>query len=242
MPSRRGWLTEKSLYGLAEVRYHFRIRPNGVDRQGVDPDPWGAMGGVLRLLDVLNAQIERLAEQLAEDDQRELMSLFVGSHATQPQLLWNPQAGQLPAPEMAALLAIWEARGGRRRLAAADDCFGGELAGMRERLVQVVVDDAGHLTYAYTGAEVAKILGQDYTGRTMADVLARDQAPDIVFYAAGYKACERRHQPYMTFNESPRLKARAVSRLVVPFWDLAGRVRVFLTLPVEVDRRMPATA
>lgn len=188
------------------------------------------------MIDGLEAQVGRLAEQLAEDDLREVAAIFTAANCAQPQLMWNPQPSQLPAPAMSAVLARWELGGGRFRAATVQACFEGELASLRDRTVHVTIDDHGELAYASAGRVVVDVLGHDPSGRTLGAMVAGDPAADMLFYAAGYEACRVRQQPFLTFNESPRLKVRAISRLVLPFWDPAATLRSFVTVIATVDR------
>ncbi len=184
------------------------------------------------------AQIQRLATQLAEDDLRELATVFAAARSAPPQLLWNPNPGQLPAPQMAPLLAVWEAHGGRRQNARVDRALIGELASIHDWLIHVTLGDAGELTYAALGQSVVDLAGANASGRTITALLALEDAnhADLIFYAAAYGACRSRQQPFLTFNEAHRLKARALSRLVVPFWNLRGAVSDFLVVISAVGR------
>lgn len=184
------------------------------------------------------AQIQRLATQLAEDDLRELVTVFAAAHSAAPQLLWNPNPGQLPAPQMAPLLATWEAHGGRRQSAHVDPALIDELAPIHDWLVHVSVGDAGELTYVGLGRAVVDLSGANSTGRTITALLALEDAnhADLIFFAAAYGACRSRQQPFLTFNEAHRLRARALSRLVVPFWNARGAVSDFLVVISAVGR------
>ena len=188
------------------------------------------------MIDSLEAQVERLAAQLAEDDLRELGAIFQNAQSAPPQLLWNPLPTQVPAPSMATLLSNWELRGGRRRAAGVEGCLDGESAALRDWAIRLDVQPSGAVTYAQAGRMIIETLGHDPKGKTLHQMASELPAPDMLFYAAGYEACRRRQQPFLTFNESPRLKVRAVSRLVVPFWDEAGVLRHFVTVLATVDR------
>jgi hypothetical protein len=188
------------------------------------------------VIDSLEAQVERLATQLAEDDLRELGAIFQKAQSAPPQLLWNPLPSQVPAPSMATLLSNWELRGGRRRAATADGSLDGESGVLRDWAISLDVPDTGPIVYAVAGRMVIETLGHDPRGMSLGEMVARVPSPDMLFYAAGYEACRKRQQPFLTFNESPRLKVRAVSRLVVPFWDQAGMLRSFVTVLATVDR------
>lgn len=183
------------------------------------------------------AQIQRLATQLAEDDLRELATVFAAARSAAPQLLWNPLPGQLPAPQMAPLLATWEARGGRRHAARVDATLIPELAPIHDWLAHVALGDAGELIYASIGRAVVDVTGSNATGQTIRALLADANNADLIFYAAAYGACRSRQQPFLTFNEAHRLNARALSRLVVPFWNAAGTVSDFLVVISTVGRQ-----
>lgn len=182
------------------------------------------------------AQIQRLAKQLAEDDLRELATVFAAARSAAPQLLWNPMPGQLPAPQMAPLLATWEARGGRRHSARVDADAIRDLGPIHDWLAHVTLGDAGELTFASIGRAVVDVAGTDATGRTITALLADANQADLIFYAAAYGACRSRQQPFLTFNEAHRLNARALSRFVVPFWNERGAVSDFLVVISAVGR------
>jgi hypothetical protein len=188
------------------------------------------------VIESLEAQIERLAAQLAEDDLRELGAIFQRAQWAPPQLLWNPLTSQVPSPSMTTLLSNWELRGGRRRAAAAQGCLDGESSTLRDWAIRLDISDTGGIVYAQAGRMIIDTLGHDPQGMSLSEMVVRLSAPDMLFYAAGYEACRKRQQPFLTFNESPRLKVRAVSRLVVPYWDQAGMLRSFVTLLATVDR------
>ncbi|MBL8701161.1 MAG: hypothetical protein JNK67_22485 [Alphaproteobacteria bacterium] len=187
----------------------------------------------------LDIQISRLAVQLAEDDLRELAALFAATKAAQPQLIWNPQPHQLPTPPMRALLALWEEAGGRRRGAIGPPDVDGALAPIREALVCLAADPADGLVYTHVGAQARALFDEDILGVPMSTVLGTNDTADIILYAAGYLACRIREVPLLTFNESRRGPLRAITRLVVPFWNAAGSVSGFATALAALERNTP---
>lgn len=182
------------------------------------------------------AHVDRLAAQLAEDDHREIATLFQQARQARPQLLWNPLPGQVPVPAMADLLAGWERRGGRRHAAAVDEFLDETPAAVRDWMVRVDVLADGRTVYARVGDRIIDTLADGAQDRRPERMIAR--VPDVLmlFYAAGYQACRRRQLPFLTFNESPELRVRAVSRLVLPFWDTEGTLRHFVTMVATVER------
>lgn len=186
--------------------------------------------------DRLDADVARLAGQLAEDDHREIAALFQQARAARPQLLWNPLPSQLPIPAMAALLGTWEARGGRRRAAMLDGFLDDEPAAVRDWVVRADVMSDGEVVYAEVGDRVIDTVADGGDERSLDRLVSRVPAPLMLFYAAGYQACRQRQLPFLTFNESPQLRVRAVSRLVLPLWDATGAIRHFVTMVATVDR------
>lgn len=184
----------------------------------------------------LDVQISRLAVQLAEDDLRELASLFTASRAAQPQVIWNPQSHQLPSPAMQTLLASWEEAGGRRRAAIGPPPIGVALGPISDMLVRLVADDRDGLVYSHVGSGARALFGDDLLGQPLGDALHSIASPDIVLYAAGYLACRIREIPLLTFNESRRGPLSAVTRLVVPYWRTRGGIGGFFTAISALER------
>jgi hypothetical protein len=191
------------------------------------------------VIDSLDTQVERLAAQLAEDDHRELAALFRQARMAPPQLLWNPQPGQTPAPAMAASLTRWDLHGGRRRAATLDGLVDGAPDSAWDWAMRIELSGDGTLTYARIGHRVVDLLRNDPTGEDLDRILSRNPTPAMVFYTAAYQACRWRQAPLLTFNQSPRLQVRAVSRLVLPLWEPAGVLRHFVTLLSVVDDGEP---
>ena len=189
--------------------------------------------------DGLDIQISRLAVQLAEDDLRELASLFAASRVAQPQVIWNPQPHQLPSASMRTLLDAWEEAGGRRRAAIGPPDLDGALASIRDALVCLASDTRDGLVYTHVGVEAQRMFGDDILGRSVATILGTIDTADFVLYAAGYLACRIREVPLLTFNESRRGPLQAVTRLVVPYWKRDGGVGSFATALTTLDRSKP---
>lgn len=190
--------------------------------------------------DGLDIQISRLAVQLAEDDLRELSSLFAASRVAQPQLIWNPQPHQLPSASMRILLDSWDEAGGRRRAAIGPPDLSGALASIRDGLVCLATDARDGLVYTHVGIDAQSLFGDDILGRSVATILATIDSADFVLYAAGYLACRIREVPLLTFNESRRGPLQAITRLVVPYWGRDGGVNGFATALTPLDRSKPA--
>lgn len=167
-------------------------------------------------------QIERLADEIAQERYRRVRALFLRHGARPPYLLWQPREADLPAPPLAAIMRWWAGLPRVGALPAAEAIDPQALGPVADHLLVVEPVEGGQdFLYRRYGAAVARADGRDLTGRRASEF--GNHAG--LFVAATYRAVLTRRQPLYTEHEPPQnLFVTQYDRLVLPLADAGGGI------------------
>ncbi|MEQ9641382.1 MAG: PAS domain-containing protein [Alphaproteobacteria bacterium] len=175
-----------------------------------------------------NADSERLALQLADDDFSGVDALFETQQLPTPILVWNPGANELEVRELRFLRGLWDQLRDGAELPVAPE-LSPEL--LRPALGHImlldVVDGGADFRYRLYGSKIAQRSGFDGTGKLTSEI---GPSPFIsTFFQACYVAAQRRRLPLFTAHIPPsQVEVQIWRRLILPLADKDGAVYRFL--------------
>lgn len=173
---------------------------------------------------------------ICQDQLEPIRDVFRKEGAHGPVVIWDPEADQMTAEPLAALLRYWSSLRRQQALPLADTI---DPLAMRRALGYVMLVDAVEggqdFRYRLFGSAVAAVSGFDMTGRLLSDHQASAylRAFSLALYRA---ALQRRRSVFSRYAPAGTTLTAQWHRVTLPLTDRSGTVIRLLAGAVPIGR------